>query len=83
VTLGVVDITRGPHQWSDLVPPNDMIIHENYSDDGETAWNDVALLRIRKIVFFNGEFDLVGFHMVIMVYFNHFDHHQHHQLINF
>ncbi|KAG5668105.1 hypothetical protein PVAND_016059 [Polypedilum vanderplanki] len=53
VTLGVVDITNGPHQWSVIVPPKDIIIHENYSDDGETAWNDIALLRIRKTVFFN------------------------------
>lgn len=56
MTLGVTDITNGPHKWSELVPPKDIIIHENYSTDGDTALNDVALLRIRKTVFYGREF---------------------------
>jgi hypothetical protein len=48
VTLGVVDITNGPHAWTTLVEPEDIIIHENYSANNDFAVNDLALLRIRK-----------------------------------
>jgi len=34
-TLGVTDITNGPHKLSYLILPKDIIIHENYSDDGK------------------------------------------------
>lgn len=55
MTLGVTDITNGPHKWSELVANDDIFIHENYTDDGSTAANDVALIRIRKTIFYSGE----------------------------
>lgn len=55
VTLGVTDITNGPHKWSDLILNDDIIIHENYTDDGFTAVNDLALIKIRKTIFYSGK----------------------------
>ncbi|CAG9811731.1 unnamed protein product [Chironomus riparius] len=53
VTLGVTDITNGPNKWSELVLNDDIIIHENYTDDGSTAVNDVALIKVRKTIFYS------------------------------
>ncbi|XP_070495417.1 collagenase-like [Chironomus tepperi] len=52
VTLGVTDITNGPHKWSELVSNDDIVIHENYTDDGNTAVNDLALIRVNKTIFY-------------------------------
>lgn len=73
VTLGVVDISNGPHTWTTLVDDDDIIIHENYTSNSEFAANDVALLRIRKTMLLGSEFVASRWHFsTFFVNFSHF-----------
>lgn len=73
VTLGVVDISNGPHTWTTLVDDDDIIIHENYTSNSEFAANDVALLRIRKTMLLGSKFVASRWHFsTFFVHFSHF-----------